>query len=209
MALGDNIKRERLIPVRNKIIFQQLERELNEYNEEKEFDKNNRNEEFNFFAEDDSFAKSLVPFNSETEMLLNALHTVALVAEFDINGDLQRANENFYDLLGYEIFEIAERNHLHLLVKDEKTEKTHQELWEKLTKNYHQQGVWVFKTKKDEPITLCGSYNVVLESNSSKIAKIVFIGYNITEAIQKSSKNTVVELDLDSKLRSARIIVKM
>lgn len=114
--------------------------------------------------------------HSVYEALLNS----NAVIEFDVQGRILWANQNFLNLVGYELEEIVGKNRSLFLPEFYQHELEYQEMWSLLIKGQIQTGEFKRITKDKKVIWIQGSYTPVLDANG-KVIKIVKLAIDITE----------------------------
>lgn len=130
MALGENIKRERMIPVRNRIVYNQLQQELEELKEqnltlsEPNYDISAVLENLGKFEEENEIAKT--HSNSKVEFFSHSndiLEHCFMVAELDsANLQILKANETFCETLQIEPTELSVRSLREFFIKEKTAE---------------------------------------------------------------------------------------
>ncbi|GAB4133642.1 MAG: hypothetical protein OHK0045_21560 [Raineya sp.] len=211
MALGENIKRERMIPVRNKIVYRNLEKELAEMREKEE-----HSAEPSFFSNDD-IALSLEQLNHfEEESSLQQAHflqesfldveSFLLVLEMNIEGQILRANDLICKSLQLDTADLTARTFKEFVPKEKQTDW--QKYKETLQKGEKVQGIIELLPKnQEEAILLAATICPVFQQGM--LQKILFLAQDITLAVSAYKNNTTIELDIDKNLKSAKIIVKI
>ena len=112
-----------------------------------------------------------------------ALSRSNLIIEFDLEGNILTANDNFLELFGYSLNEIRGKHHSILLKEGQASSSGYREFWEILKKGRFQTGEFERKTKEGQTIWIHGSYNPIY-SNDGKLIKILKIATDITEQKQ-------------------------
>ncbi|MCS6796521.1 MAG: PAS domain-containing protein [Raineya sp.] len=216
MALGDNIKRERMIPIRNRIVYNQLQRELEELKEEKlnlnqpNYDISVALENLEHFEEENELSKQVHHKTQSFEFFAHwgdILENCFLTAEFDNSWNILKANACFCDNLQIEPNEISVRSLKEFWVKEKTAEW--ESYWEKLLKGEKIQTIVEFlpKNASEQERIIC-SATLIAQIAQGK-AKAILIAQNITSAVSAYKNNTTIELDIDKNLKSAKIIVKI
>jgi len=212
MALGENIKRERMIPVRNKIVYRNLEQELAEMKEKEEVFS-----EPSFFSTDD-IALSLQQLNYfEEESSLGStplsqeniffdVESFLLIVELNVEGKILKANELICKTLKLELADLTARTFKEFLPKEKHSDW--QKYQETLQKGEKVQTILELLPKnQDEKVLLASTLCPIFQQRT--LQKILLIAQDITTAISAYKNNTTIELDIDKNLKSAKIIVKI
>jgi PAS domain-containing protein len=215
MALGENIKRERMIPIRNKIMYRNLEEELAEM-KEKEFDFS----ETSFFSNDE-IAVSLQQLNyfeeeSQTKTSFQTeehhpaldfiLQSMLITADIGIDEKILTANSLFCRALNLENLEIGIRYFKEFILKEKLSDWALH--WEKVQKGEPIQEIIELQPRNtEEKVILAATLYPVHQQGI--LQKVVLMAQDITKAINAYKNNTTIELDIDKNLKSAKIIVKI
>ncbi|HEU0230278.1 MAG TPA: PAS domain-containing protein, partial [Burkholderiaceae bacterium] len=73
---------------------------------------------------------------------LMAIHRVQAVVEFDLQGHILMANQNFLDTVGYSLPEIVGKHHLLFVDAQERTSPAYVAFWQKLGQGLHDAGCY-------------------------------------------------------------------
>ena len=118
---------------------------------------------------------ALVPASRRTienQQRLDALSRMQAVIEFEPDGTIITANENFLKTMGYELDEIVGRNHRMFVEGAHITDKEYQSLWDGLRRGESTTGTFERRNKSGEPVWIRGTYAAVLDG-SGKTRKVV------------------------------------
>jgi PAS domain S-box-containing protein len=149
---------------------------------------------------------------------INAINKSNASIEFDLNGTILGANENFLSLLGYKENEIVGKHHSILVEKGYAATKEYRQFWDSLKKGEFQQDEFLRIHKNGESVWLQGSYNPILDE-SGKPFKILKIATDITLAKKQQNEidaittaiyksNLAIEFDLNGIVLKANDIFK-
>ena len=144
---------------------------------------------------------------------INAIHKAQAVIEFNLDGTIITANENFLNTVGYNLNEIQGKHHL-LFVPDEiKQSDDYQMFWQKLNQGQYQAGEYKRIAKGNKEVWIQASYNPIFDANGTPY-KVVKFATDITErklstanykgqmaAIHKAQ--AVIEFNLDGTILTA------
>lgn len=114
--------------------------------------------------------------DSVYEALLNS-H--ALI-ELSVDGQILWANQNYLNLMGYELDELVGRQHSMLLPEFQENEREYAEMWVHLAKGIAQTGEFKRVTKSRRVVWVQGSYNPIKDEFGNTI-KILKMAIDITE----------------------------
>ena len=112
---------------------------------------------------------------------INAINKSNTSIEFDLNGTVLGANENFLTLLGYTENEIVGKHHSIFVEKSYAATKGYRQFWDSLKKGEFKQDEFKRIHKNGESVWLLGSYNPILDA-SGKPYKILKIATDVTLA---------------------------
>jgi PAS domain S-box-containing protein len=118
---------------------------------------------------------------------INAINKSNASIEFDLNGTILGANENFLNLLGYTENEIVGKHHSILVEKGYAATKEYRQFWDNLKKGEFQQDEFMRIHKNGEPVWLLGSYNPILDA-FGKPYKILKIATDVTLAKKQAQE---------------------
>ncbi|MBV2169489.1 MAG: response regulator [Bdellovibrio sp.] len=114
------------------------------------------------------------------ESVYDALLNSNAVVEFDVQGQILWANQNFLNIMGYELSEIVGQHHSIFLPEFHQHELEYQEIWNQLASGRTQVGEYKRLTKSKEIVWIQGSYTPVRSAHGD-IVKIVKMALDITE----------------------------
>jgi methyl-accepting chemotaxis protein len=151
--------------------------------------------------------------NADYAGRLAAVDRVQAVIEFDLQGRILSANENFLEVVGYSLAEIKGQHHR--LFCDAEFAHSHEYLafWERLARGEFHAGEFQRRTRTGKDIWILASYNPIFDADG-KPYKVVKYATDITEqkrlhadikgkldAIGRSQ--AVIEFDLRGQVTSA------
>ncbi len=130
------------------------------------------------------------------------------VIEFDMDGIVLNANENFLDTVGYSLDEIRGQHHSLFVEDSYKNSREYQEFWKKLNRGVFESGEFKRIGKGDKEVWIQASYNPIFDLNG-KPFKVVKYALDITEKTLELRNNKEKmdkvnsDLDLQNRLSSA------
>ncbi len=144
---------------------------------------------------------------------LDGISKAQAVIEFDAQGIVQNANDNFLKTVGYKLEEIKGKHHSIFCQDKFAKTKEYKDFWKKLKEGHFQSGQFERLNKEGKVIWLRATYNPIYDAND-KVVKVVKFAHNITEdqklslyykgqieAITKSQ--AVIEFDTQAKVITA------
>ncbi len=136
---------------------------------------------------------------------LDAIHKAQAVIEFNLDGTIRKANENFLQTVGYELHEIKGKHHKMFVAKDYATSSEYQRFWEVLANGQYQAAEYKRIVKGGQEIWIQASYNPIFDPEG-KPFKVVKYATNITDQVlardEAARVSTVVDQNLDKILAS-------
>ncbi|MNJ91311.1 Sensory/regulatory protein RpfC [compost metagenome] len=114
--------------------------------------------------------------HSVYEALLNS----NAVIEFDVQGNILWANQNFLNIVNFDLCEVQGQHHSIFLPEFEEHRREYQELWAQLVAGHSQTGEFKRLTKDKTSVWIQGSYTPVRDENGH-IFKIIKMAIDITE----------------------------
>ncbi|MCS4048931.1 PAS domain-containing protein [Salinibacter ruber] len=119
--------------------------------------------------------------------LIEGVHRSMGVIEFRPDGTVEAANENFLDLIGYELGEIKGEHH-RIFVEDEYARsEEYRAFWEKLRRGEPHEGRLKRVDKDGRVLWLQGTY-VPVFGEGEEVRKIVKIANDITDRVEAENK---------------------
>ena len=112
--------------------------------------------------------------------LLQALDRTQAIIEFDVNGNIQYANENFLKATGYSLSEIQGKHHRMFMKPGDADKPEYAEFWRNLADGETQSGKYLRVNREGKDLWLNAAYNAVLDSKG-KAYKVVKTARDITE----------------------------
>lgn len=142
-----------------------------------------------------------------------AINRAQAVIEFNMDGTIVTANENFLRAMGYSLAEIQGKHHSMFVVPAERDSADYREFWARLNRGDYQAAEYKRVGKGAREIWILASYNPILDE-AGKPFKVVKFATDVTAAkltaadnqgqiaaIQKSQ--AVIEFNMDGTIRTA------
>ena len=114
-----------------------------------------------------------------TSAQIAAIHRAMAVIEFDMNGKILDANENFLSLLGYSLQEIKGQHHSLFVSEHERQSVEYQAFWQNLRQGKYDAGQYRRFGKNAREVWIQASYNPILDMNDQPY-KVVKFASDIT-----------------------------
>ncbi|MFT5296703.1 MAG: methyl-accepting chemotaxis protein [Colwellia sp.] len=110
---------------------------------------------------------------------IEALNKAQAVIEFNMDGTIITANDNFLSTLGYTLGEIQGKHHSLFIDAAQKSSNEYQQFWQKLNRGEFDSGEYLRKGKGGKDVWIQASYNPIFDLNGKTI-KVVKFATNIT-----------------------------
>ncbi len=118
--------------------------------------------------------------NADYEGQIAAIGKAQAVIEFDMDGTIRHANENFLNTVGYTLEEIVGKHHKIFVDNERRRSPEYAALWESLGSGQHQAGEYKRIAKNGQDIWIQASYNPILDTDGNPF-KVVKFATDITE----------------------------
>ena len=142
-----------------------------------------------------------------------AISRAQAVIEFNMDGTIVTANENFLGAVGYSLDEIKGKHHSLFVVPEERDSAAYREFWARLNRGQYEAAEYKRLGKGAKEIWILASYNPILDAGG-KPFKVVKFATDVTaqklkaadndgqiDAIKKSQ--AVIEFNMDGTIRTA------
>jgi methyl-accepting chemotaxis protein len=124
--------------------------------------------------------------NAEFEGKVQAIDRAQAVIEFELDGTVITANENFLRIFGYRLDEVAGKHHRMFCDPGYAESPAYTEFWQKLGRGEYDSDEFKRIGKDGQEIWLQASYNPILDVEGRPL-KVVKFASDITEEVQKRS----------------------
>ena len=149
----------------------------------------------------------------ELSAIYRATDRVQAVVEFNLDGTVVSANENFLDILGYALDEIVGKHHRMFCEPGYAESTEYGQFWQKLNRGEHESGEFKRISKDGTEVWLQASYNPVIDADGKPI-KVVNFGTDITATKLQNAEfegkmrainraHAVIEFELDGTVITA------
>ncbi|QVL33559.1 PAS domain-containing methyl-accepting chemotaxis protein [Telmatocola sphagniphila] len=110
---------------------------------------------------------------------ISAISKSQAVVEFEMDGSIITANDNFLNLMGYTLEEIQGKSHSIFIEESHRSSREYQEFWERLRRGEYQAAEYLRIGKGGKEVWIQASYNPILDKKG-KPFKIVKYATDIT-----------------------------
>lgn len=119
--------------------------------------------------------------NAEFEGKINAIGRAQAVIEFDLQGNILSANDNFLKTVGYDLVDIVGKHHSMFCDPDFAASPDYKQFWAKLGRGELESGVFKRTAKGGRQVWISASYNPVFDPEG-KPYKVVKYATDITQS---------------------------
>jgi len=166
-----------------------------------------------FFNRHQSALNDLQHTITEQNGLLEAINHSMAVIEFDLDGVVLKANDNFLKTMGYRAEQVIGQPHRLFCTPEFGRSAQYTELWSRLKNGQFQSGTFERVDSKGQPIWLEANYNPIKDA-SGRVVKVVKFAMNVTTKVQQESEANaklqaidramaVIEFNLDGSILTA------
>ena len=138
----------------------------------------------------------------EQNSLINALNRSMAVIEFNLQGEVLTANDNFLSTLGYRLEDIRGKHHRLFCNREEADSADYKSFWAQLNRGEYVSGRFQRVGRNGQPIWLRATYNPVFDSNG-KLYKVVKFASDVTEQVQhQEAESRAARIAYDTALQT-------
>jgi methyl-accepting chemotaxis protein len=133
---------------------------------------------------------------------ISAINRAQAVIEFNLDGTIVTANENFLKTLGYTLGEIQGKHHSMFVEQAEKDSAAYREFWAALNRGQYQAAEYKRLGKGGKEVWILASYNPVLDENGKPFGAVKFA----TDVTAQKLKNADLGGQIDAIGKSQAVI---
>jgi methyl-accepting chemotaxis protein len=133
---------------------------------------------------------------------ISAINRAQAVIEFNLDGTIVTANENFLKTLGYTLGEIQGKHHSMFVEQAEKDSAAYREFWAALNRGQYQAAEYKRLGKGGKEVWILASYNPVLDENGKPFGVVKFA----TDVTAQKLKNADLGGQIDAIGKSQAVI---
>ncbi|UTW56847.1 PAS domain-containing protein [Kordiimonas sp. SCSIO 12610] len=137
---------------------------------------------------------------------LDAIHKAQAVIEFDLDGTIRIANDNFLNAMGYSLPEIQGKHHRMFVEEGYGNSTDYQRFWETLARGEYQSAEFKRVAKGGKEIWIQASYNPIFDPDG-KPFKVVKYATDITDQVHAREEASRVGEVVDSNLEKILVSV--
>lgn len=136
--------------------------------------------------------------NAEFEAKLNAISKAQAVIEFNMDGSIISANENFLKTLGYSLDEIKGKHHRMFCEDSYVMSSSYQGFWDKLKSGQFESGRYKRMGRGQKPVWIQANYNPIFNL-SGKPYKVVKFATDISPQVALEEEVTQIAVNFATK----------
>ncbi len=126
---------------------------------------------------------------------IEAINRSQAVIQFDTNGNILAANQNFCDAVGYRFEEIRGQHHRLFMPPEEVATRDYADFWARLRFGEFQQAEYMRLAKGGRPIWIQATYNPIRDPEGN-VTKVVKFATDITAAVEARHRNARLASDI-------------
>lgn len=147
------------------------------------------------FATDITKRKSAA---AQDASIIQAIDSSQAVIEFNVDGSIRRANQNFLNTVGYTLDQIVGRHHRIFCEEAYTRTGAYQQFWEELRMGKFQSGRFKRLTQRGSTVWLFATYNP-LRDEDGKVVGVIKIASDITRQVEMEDSVRGVATELDQR----------
>lgn len=134
--------------------------------------------------------------NADYEGQIHAIHKSQAVIEFNLDGTIIKANENFLNTLGYRLDEIQGKHHGMFVEPDYRDSVSYREFWDSLRRGEYQSAEYKRVGKGGRTVWIQASYNPI-HGADGKLYKVVKFATDTTAQVEDRIRRTEIQRSID------------
>lgn len=139
--------------------------------------------------------------NADYEGQLAAIHKSQAVIEFNLDGTIITANENFLATAGYRLDEIQGQHHSMFVEDAERTSDAYRNFWAALNRGEFQGGEYKRVGKGGKEVWLQATYNPIFDPSGLPY-KVVKFCTDRTQRVQERMRKAELQAQMDADMQS-------
>ncbi len=145
---------------------------------------------------------------TELNNMINGFSASQAMIEFELDGTIVTANENFLATLGYSLEDIQGKHHRIFCDSAYTSSPEYREFWSKLNRGEFESGEFLRLHKDGSEIWIQASYNPILDENG-KAYKVVKLATDITETKLRALENEAESQKVNEMMRQMPLNVML
>ena len=144
--------------------------------------------------------------NADFEGQLSAIGKSQAVIEFELDGTIIKANDNFLGAMGYSLDEIAGKHHSIFVDPAEQQSEAYRAFWARLHDGEFQSGEFRRVDKVGREVWIQASYNPIRDMNGRPF-KVVKYASDVTQMVMERMRREEAQTDINMQLDEIGSIV--
>ncbi|STQ86936.1 PAS domain S-box protein [Helicobacter muridarum] len=136
--------------------------------------------------------------SNDTKNILKAINRSMAMIEFDLDGTIIDANENFLNTMGYTLSEIKGKRHSIFVEQGYSQSADYKKFWDNLRSGKFQSGKFTRIGKNGQNVYLEASYNPIVDL-SGKVCKVIKFATDISEQVNSDKERSKIAIELASR----------
>ncbi len=138
---------------------------------------------------------------TENDGRIAAIHRAQAVIEFDLDGNVVAANDNFLETMGYALREIRGKHHSMFCSTEHVVSTDYRDFWNRLNKGEFVKGRFQRVGKYGRNVWLMASYNPILDPKG-QIIRIIKYATDITQQVELEERITSQTAKMDAAMHT-------
>lgn len=143
--------------------------------------------------------------SNDNQGKLNAIDKSQATIEFELDGTVLTANQNFLDAMGYNLKEVEGKHHSMFVTRETKESPEYRQFWHNLREGKFQMGEYLRLSKSGSEVWISASYNPIFDLNGNPY-KVVKYATDITGRVKavnnvREAMEALAEGDLGSSIK--------
>ena len=124
--------------------------------------------------------------DTDFQCQLDAIDKAQAVIEFELDGTIRHANNNFLSVMGYEQEEIKGKHHSIFVNDSDKNDPSYAAFWKKLRHGEYQAAQYQRIGKGGKTVWIEASYNPIYDAEG-KVSKVIKFATDITDNVKQQA----------------------
>ena len=134
---------------------------------------------------------------TEFEGQIEAIYKSQAVIEFDLDGNILNANDNFLGAMGYELDEVKGQHHRIFVEPSYAASPEYQGFWAQLKRGEFASGEYKRFAKDGSDVWIQASYNPIFDASGNP-TKVIKYATDITDRVRLADENVVIRKSLEN-----------
>ena len=136
--------------------------------------------------------------SQDSKSLVSAIDRSMSMIEFNLEGNVLMANDNFLKATGYRIEEIIGQHHRMFCTQEEVSSEAYKKFWQRLHNGEFLSGLYERRNKRGEPLWLEATYNPVYNA-FGELTKVIKLATDVTARVkQKQREEKAAQTAMDT-----------